>query len=192
MRQRIDTGDRQREVRVVLVGERKALRFDPKLEANRVAIEGALCGCNPDLPELVSCQQQLVVSACAKALAPDSEPVANLLGQHNANRFGQDDTLDDSPGLKSQAREPITHAGHLGTPLRYSLDIRPADAVHRPLSQLPASAAIDTRRVAPRGYRRPPGHGRVLGNAGGSRQGIKAVTTAIAGHGSPQPTCLRR
>jgi hypothetical protein len=44
VRQRIDPGDREREVQVVLVGEREPCSLDAEAEPRRVAVEGGRSG----------------------------------------------------------------------------------------------------------------------------------------------------
>ena len=52
VRQRIDAGDREREVGVVLVGEPEPLGFDAEAEQRRVAVEGLAQGRTAELREL--------------------------------------------------------------------------------------------------------------------------------------------
>ena len=44
VRQRVDAGDGEREVGVVLVGQAEAVRLDAEAEALRVAVEGGVLG----------------------------------------------------------------------------------------------------------------------------------------------------
>jgi hypothetical protein len=55
MRQRIDAGDGEREVGIVLVGKTKALRFDTEPEKRGVAVEGFTCRRNGEAGYLRLC-----------------------------------------------------------------------------------------------------------------------------------------
>ncbi len=88
MRQRIDPGNRQGEVRVVLVGDPQSQGLDAKLELRRIAVEGLLFRGTFQVGELGWRKDWLVY-------LPGRHPVANQL-----DRAAHRDHPDDLHGFR--------------------------------------------------------------------------------------------
>ena len=71
VRQRIDAGDREREERVVLVGQPEPVGLDAEAEEPGVAVEGFGLGGDLELGDLLGAQDRVIAAAGLRASADD-------------------------------------------------------------------------------------------------------------------------
>ncbi len=96
MRQRIDAGDREREERIVLVGQAETMGLDAQAEQTGVAVEGLTISRNRRAGELSWRQDRVVGQAGIQAAADDLERFAERNGRQDLHRFGERGPADDA------------------------------------------------------------------------------------------------
>ncbi len=96
VRQRIDAGDRERKVRVVLVGEPETRGFDAKAEARRVAVEWLALGRRIEELELVEAQDTLVDLSGLLAGADDLDHVTERRDDEHLDGLRKHRPADDN------------------------------------------------------------------------------------------------
>ena len=99
VRQRIDAGDGEREVWVVLVGQPEARGLDAKAEARRVAVEGLALGRRFEELELVEAQDTLVDLSSLLSRAHDFDHVTEWRNDEHLDRLREHQPADDDAWL---------------------------------------------------------------------------------------------
>ena len=95
VRQRIDAGDGEREVRVVFVGQAEAMGLDAEAEQAGVAVEGLLIGRDGELGELLGREDRVVGQPGVQAAADDLERIAHRDHGQHLDRLGQRRAADN-------------------------------------------------------------------------------------------------
>ena len=104
VRQRVDAGDGEREVGVVLVGQAEPLGLDAEAEAARVAVEGLLVGGDGQVGELLGRQDRVVRQAGLQSPPDDLDGIAQRDDGEHLHRLGQGGAANDTPRTKRSRR----------------------------------------------------------------------------------------
>ena len=99
VRQRIDAGDGEREVGVVLVGQAQPVGFDAQPEQPGIAVKGLALGGDGQLGKLLRAQHRVMRHPRLHPAADDLQRIAHRDRGQNLDGFGQGRPLNDAAGM---------------------------------------------------------------------------------------------
>ncbi len=141
MRQRIDAGDGEREVWIILVGEPQARRLNAKTEARRVTVKWFVLGRRIEELELVEAQDALVDLSCLLARTYDFNDVTERRDDEHLDGLRQHRSADDNARLQF-SRVHLTPTGDGTTGDGWSSSPLKTSAVACPPIEPPKAAAV--------------------------------------------------
>ena len=118
--QRIDAGDGEREIGVVLVGEPEAVPLDAQPEPEGVPVERSFLGADRELRDLLGVKHRLMGQVGAKPASDQLQRASHGDGGEHLDGFGEEGAGHDGASNKvfnssRHARPPLAHHRTAGT-----------------------------------------------------------------------------
>ncbi len=153
VRQRVDAGDGEREVGVVLVGQRQAQGLDAQAEMQRIAVEGRLLRANLEAGELGGVQDGLIYAARVEALAHQFHRCPQRCAYDDLHGLGEEGASHDGAGFGRGGRHEFGPPSSLVMrSMLIMLPPCPRAPVRKPLRNAPSDLGLPRRRSGTRHF----------------------------------------